>query len=256
VWAPDNQHLAFITRTMETAALYSLDVTGDKGPIQLADGDWIGAVSWAPDSKRLAFAQRGLDHPNGGNQRQDLFVTDVAGVEVINRTEYFEDRERPPPGHAFGARWSAWQPDGQAVAFTWSSWPAPPEQVEANAVAPAANGGLPSPLLPEAGVLAADGTHLLWAPDGSQVAAVLARIGEPASRLLWLRPISETAWLPVTPPEHVVTDVCWTGDSRVLVYTTADNGVYWAEAHGGTPVQLVQATAPQVVGGLRCPARP
>ena len=34
-------------------------------------------------------------------------------------------------------------------------------QVEANAVAPAANGGLPDRILEEAGVLAADGTRLM-----------------------------------------------------------------------------------------------
>lgn len=256
VWAPDSQHLAYVTRTANAAALYSLDVTGSAGPIQLAEGDWIGAVSWSPDSTHLAFAQRGLDHPNGGDQRQDLFVTDVGGVEVVNRTEYFEDRVRPSPGHAFGARWSAWQPDGRAIAFTWTSWPAPPEQVEANVVSPAADGGLPDPLLADAGVLAADGTRLLWSPDGQQVTAVIARVGEPASRLLWQRPISATTWLPVTPPAHVVDNVCWTGDSRVLVYTTADGGLYWVDANGGVPVQLVQATRPQVMGDLRCPAQP
>lgn len=255
-WAPDNQHLAYVTRTATMAALYVLDVTGDSGPKQVADGDWIGAVSWAPDSKQLAFAQRGLDHPNGGNQRQDLFVTDMGGVEVVNRTEYFEDRERPPPGHAFGARWSGWQPDGRAVGFTWTSWTSPPDQVEVDVVAPEAGGGLPDLVLTEAGVLAADGTRLLWSPDGSQVAALIARVGEPASRLLWLRPISATTWLPVTPPEHVVTDVCWTGDSRVLVYTTEAGGLYWADANGGTPVQLVQAKVPQAMTGLRCPPQP
>lgn len=94
---PDSQHLAYITRTETSANLYVYDVDSESEPDQAAAGDWLGLAAWAPDSKHLAFAQRGLDHPNGGFQRQDLFVSDVNAAEVLNRTEYFEDRQRPVP---------------------------------------------------------------------------------------------------------------------------------------------------------------
>ncbi|QLQ07382.1 MAG: hypothetical protein HZY76_16090 [Anaerolineae bacterium] len=166
-----------------------------------------------------------------------------------------EDRVRPSPGHAFGALVGlAARRAGNCLHLDFLAGATGAGRGQRRVAG--RRRGLPDPLLADAGVLAADGTRLLWSPDGQQVTAVIARVGEPASRLLWQRPISATTWLPVTPPAHVVDNVCWTGDSRVLVYTTADGGLYWVDANGGVPVQLVQATRPQVMGDLRCPAQP
>ena len=250
-WAPDSQHLAVITRTADSANLYVLDLAQEPVLRQIAAGDWLGMAAWAPDSKRLAFAQRGLDHPNGGSQRQDLFVSDAAGAEVLNRTEYFEDRQRPAPDHAFGVRWLTWLADSSTIAFTWTGWPVDPQQVEVSVVAAAKDGGAPTAQLAAAGALLADGTRLAYSPDGAQVAALLRTAD--GRRSVWGRPLASDTWVALTPAEHAPLDLCWTSDSLALVYTTDEGSLYWLDSRGGLPVRLVAVAAPQRITRLQCP---
>ncbi len=250
-WAPDSQHLAYITRTETSANLYVYDVDSESEPDQAAAGDWLGLAAWAPDSKHLAFAQRGLDHPNGGFQRQDLFVSNVNAAEVLNRTEYFEDRQRPAPDHAFGVRWLTWLPDSSTIAFTWTGWPVDPREVEVNVVSAVKDGGDPTGQLAAAGALLADGTRLAYSPDGANVAALLHTVD--GRRFVWGRPLASDAWVTLTPAEHTVLDICWTSDSRGLVYNTDEGGLYWLDSHGGPPVRLVAVAAPQRMTRLQCP---
>ncbi len=250
-WAPDSQHLAYITRTETNANLYVFDVNGAGDPEQVAQGDWLGLAAWAPDSQHLAFAQRGLDHPNGGYQRQDLFVSDVNGAEVLNRTEYFEDRQRPPPDHPFGVRWLTWLADSSTLAFTWTSWPVDPGEAEVNVVSAVKDGGEPSGQLAAAGALLTDGTRLAYSPDGANVAALLHTVD--GRRFVWGRALASDAWVALTPAEHTVLDLCWTSDSRALVYTTDEGGLYWLDSRGGEPARLVAVAAPQRITRLQCP---
>lgn len=250
-WAPDGQRLAVITRTADSANLYVLDLAQAPVLRQVAAGDWLGMAAWAPDSKRLAFAQRGLDHPNGGLQRQDLFVSDATGAEVLNRTEYFEDRQRPAPDHAFGVRWLTWLADSATLAFTWTGWPVDPQQVEVNVVAAAKDGGAPTAQLAAAGALLADGTRLAYSPDGAQVAALLRTAD--GRRSVWGRPLASDTWVALTPAEHAPLDLCWTSDSLALVYITDEGGLYWLDSRGGLPVRLAAVAAPQRITRLQCP---
>ena len=242
-WAPDS------------ANLYVLDLAQEPVLRQIAAGDWLGMAAWAPDSKRLAFAQRGLDHPNGGSQRQDLFVSDAAGAEVLNRTEYFEDRQRPAPDHAFGVRWLTWLADSSTIAFTWTGWPVDPQQVEVSVVAAAKDGGAPTAQLAAAGALLADGTRLAYSPDGTQVAALLAVRGQAVAgeRMASGRALASGTWVALTPAEHTPLDLCWTSDSLALVYTTDEGSLYWLDSRGGLPVRLVAVAAPQRITRLQCP---
>ncbi len=249
-WAADSNRLAFITRTAGSANLYLLDSTREAEPRQLAAGDWIGFVDWSPDGQQLAFAQRGLDHPNGGNQRQDLFIAGADGVEALNRTEYFEDRPRPAPAQPFGVRWLTWLPDSSAVAFTWSSYTAEAGAATVNVTLARKDGGLPAELLAAAGALSDEGTHLLYSPDGANVTALLHSLD--GRRFLWGRPLASDAWLPLTPPEQTVLEVCWLRDSSALVYVTDEGSLFWLDARGGLPMRLASATSPQRITQLRC----
>ena len=180
-----------------------------------------------------------------------MFVSDVNAAEVLNRTEYFEDRQRPAPDHAFGVRWLTWLADSSTLAFTWTGWPVDPREVEVNVVSAAKDGGAPTAQLAAAGALLADDTRLAYAPDGANVAALLHTVD--GRRFVWGRPLASDTWVTLTPAEHTVLDLCWTSDSRALVYTTDEGGLYWLDSHGGPPVRLVAVAAPQRMTRLQCP---
>jgi len=105
--------------------------------------------------------------------------------------------------------------------------------------------------LAAAGALLADGTRLAYSPDGANVAALLRTVD--GRRFVWGRPLASDTWVTLTPAEHTVLDICWTSDSRGLVYTTDEGGLYWLDSRGGPPARLVAVAAPQRITRLQCP---
>jgi dipeptidyl aminopeptidase/acylaminoacyl peptidase len=127
-WAPDSTRIAFVALDPQTsdqeaarrrrddarvaedefrrAHLWTIDVA-TKDMARLTEGDAIhvqGAPSWAPDSRRLAFAARPT--PMLRDSRTEVYVADLATRQprAISTSPWNDDAP-------------AWSPDGRTIAF-------------------------------------------------------------------------------------------------------------------------------------------
>jgi eukaryotic-like serine/threonine-protein kinase len=96
-WSPDGSALAIVHR----------DNTGDRleypaGKVLFHTTGWIGDVRFAPDGKRIAFAE----HPVFGDDRGDLAVVDLEGHKTTLASGFAT------------IRGAAWGPGGNEVWFT------------------------------------------------------------------------------------------------------------------------------------------
>ena len=148
-WSPDGTQLAFVGSTVDSAALYVVDVNSENvrrlpQPAELEQ--WPAHPTWSPDGTRIAFAA--LDFTRAYTS-SDLGVVhrDGTGLEWLVATD---DSEEEAP---------SWSPDGSRIAFLRTGnkgheiWTVDREGDSPRLVARALEASLEA--------------DLAWAPDGS-----------------------------------------------------------------------------------------
>jgi WD40 repeat protein len=156
-WSPDGTQLVFVGSTVDSAALYVVNVNSGKTrrlpqPAELEQ--WPAHPTWSPDGTRIAFAA--LDFTRAYTS-SDLGVVrpDGTGLEWFVATS---DSEEEAP---------SWSPNGSRIAFLRTGnegheiWTVDPEGDSPQLVAKALEASLEA--------------DLAWAPDGS---ALLVSDGE------------------------------------------------------------------------------
>jgi dipeptidyl aminopeptidase/acylaminoacyl peptidase len=197
--SPDGKLVAFTRVTVNESkdeyesSLWLVPADGSSQPRVLTSGTRDGSPRWSPDGKTIAFV-RSLEK-DGKAQPPQIFTLLLDGGEA-----------RPITDVARGAGAPAWSPDGSRIAFSsatrpddGSASPAPKSDVRVitSAVYRANGGGWndndrPSHIWvtdvrPATGIEKAkqlttgkysEGGHV-WAPDGSRIYFVSARVDEP-----------------------------------------------------------------------------
>jgi Tol biopolymer transport system component len=109
VWTPDGKHIAFAVRSPDAKSLHWIRADGAGEAQLLLEGeDLVGAYSFSPDGKRLAFGERGVD------TSFDLWTLPLD----------LSDPEHPKPGKPelflrtpFDEQEPAFSPDGRWIAY-------------------------------------------------------------------------------------------------------------------------------------------
>jgi Tol biopolymer transport system component len=150
-WSPDGHHLVF-ARFFE--GKYSIHLVpalgGAERQLQFVNWDqhWVYQnVSWSPDGKFLALADRESSH-----EPQSIYLLSLEKFEKKKLTS--------PPAQYLGDLSSAFSPDGKKLAFIrWTSW-----HIMGMYLIPVA-GGEAQQLYDEKGFI----YGLTWTPDGREI---------------------------------------------------------------------------------------
>lgn len=200
-WSPDGTSLAFSTDRDGSMDLWIRDMR-DGRERRLAAG--ATSPAWSPDGARLAF----LDAAS------QLAVVEVAGGTVTGVPARFNEPGRP-----------SWSPDGRAVVVgalrPYSTrFREGHNQVARVALEAGDVGGRVRWFdpLPHTSTGMRDASGPAWAPDGRHMAAIVNGV-----LVVW--PVAADG-TPIGPPRQLSSELAhtpsWTGDSRQLLYQTAD----------------------------------
>lgn len=207
VWSPDGQVLAYSTDREGGVALWARDLATGTDRRIAADGN---TASWSPDGTRLAY----LDSDS---------VLRV--VQVVNR----EQRQVHP--RIFEPGRPTWSPDGRAVVMSalkpYSTrfregtnqvlWVAVEPDPTPDGRAAFAPDRWMDPI-PHASVGMRENFGPVWSPNGREMAAIV-------NGYLTTYPVARDG-SPIGPPRRVSAELAsspsWTGDSRRVLYQTAD----------------------------------
>ncbi len=207
VWAPDGRSLAYSSDRDGAVGLWVRDLAAGTDRRVATDGT---TAAWSPDGTRLAY----LDSDS------HLRVVVVASRE-----------QREAHGRLFEPGRPSWSPDGRAVVMSalrpYSTrfregtnqvlWVAvePDATADGRAAFPADRWIDP---IPHSSVGMRENLGPVWSPNGREMAAIVDGV-------LTTYPVSPDG-TPAGPPRRVSTDLAsspsWTGDSRRVLYQTAD----------------------------------
>jgi Tol biopolymer transport system component/DNA-binding winged helix-turn-helix (wHTH) protein len=113
VWSPDGRQIAFVRDFASSAALYTVPALGGQerkltdlsGPVSM--GYFLAALSWSPDGRWLAFAEKPLE---GQPARIVRLSLDTLEKQPLTS----------PPDASFGDFFPSVSPDGKFLAFVRS----------------------------------------------------------------------------------------------------------------------------------------
>jgi Tol biopolymer transport system component len=219
-WSPDGQSLAFATDRGGEVDVWLHDVASGESR-QLTRGGGSGPA-WSPDGTQIAYT-------GGAGRDAGLRVVSVqTGTSITVRTGLFG------PGRP------TWSPDGTQIAVSALSPYSTRYREGVNkpllirVPRPAAEDSDADPFhdrtaprqveerwldfLPHSSVGTRSNDGPLWSPDGDWLAYV-------SNGVLWVIPVTPDG-TPVGPPQRLnnetTSDLSWAGDSRSIVYLTAD----------------------------------
>jgi len=175
-WAPDGEHLAFISTRTEKPQVHVIRRTGGEAyPVTSAD-EGVNSFEWSPDGQKIAYT---MTDPKSEDQQQreqemrdvqvvgetysynHLYVTDVAEADDENRSV-----QRLTAGD-FHIRNFDWAPDASTIAFAHQPTPDINDGfMQAHISSVPADSGAVTSLVDQSGV--DDMPH--YSPDGQQIA--------------------------------------------------------------------------------------
>jgi len=155
-WSPDGSQLAYVSDGSTTFPVVWLMKTDGSGRHQLMTTgygiDWADAISWSPDSKRLAISA-GPTSP--GTDPGQIYLMDAAKGTFEKLTS-----------HTNGSYDPAWGPDGDTIAYVARTAPGGELWLRSiDGTREAHVSGLPYVRSP------------VWSPDGKSLAVLAARGG-------------------------------------------------------------------------------
>lgn len=193
-WTPDATHLSFLARRGKdtSRSLYVLPISGGEARRVLAHTSDIGAYTWSPDGKRVAFTA----HDEPSKARRDLerkgFTQNVYEESVPFSRVFVADvtadgagtpRQLPLTGSASTI---AWSPAGNRLAVALAPTPLVDDDLmmrRVHVVDPADGRVIAN--LNNPGKLG----QIAWSPDGAHVAIVSGQdINDPAAGRLLVAP--------------------------------------------------------------------
>jgi Tol biopolymer transport system component len=232
VWSPDGKQIAFVSFSGDLASL-DFDTSPAQINVMKADGSAVrpltapdpqtGAVTWAPDGDRLAFAT---------HSHIDVMRSDGSHRRALREVEGYED-------------WPSWSPDGDLILVTSS------RSGSEELLTMRADGSSPKPLSQK-------GSEGTWSPDGRSIAFASDRDGEPHAE----NPRDWNEEIYVTPRDGArakrVTRIAgndhwppaWSPDGAHIAFTADGCGENWeifiADADGSRVLNATQHPARDV----------
>jgi hypothetical protein len=210
VWSPDGTQLAFVSDRGGKPDIWLRDMKTNKFRQLTTLDDAVAMPSWSPDGKRIAFFKI---PPFGRTDQRSLNVVTVFTGDVAEI--------RNPIGTEGAIAWSA---DGKTLAMKVMNAPSPKGGTAAGFMFISLTGTPDRYMVPEGGVVlsAPRGRGPAWSPDGSKLAYV-------SNGMLYVVPVvgtgakaGEATGAPRLLVRDMVDSPSWTGDSKSIVYTTAD----------------------------------
>ncbi|HEY6991095.1 MAG TPA: winged helix-turn-helix domain-containing protein [Bryobacteraceae bacterium] len=103
-WSPDGRSIAFIRTQGQSSAIYSIPPSGG-AERKIADGYFVGTISWSPNGRLLAVADR-----KSPNDSSSLYLVESNDGHKVPLTT--------PPGTNIEDRTPLFSPDGRTLLFT------------------------------------------------------------------------------------------------------------------------------------------
>ena len=170
-WSPDGRTFAAVGAGPAVPALRLVDAaTGSAGTVALRDITAIRSVSWAPDSRSLAFLATAPQSEQGG------WTVRTDGSQQSEFLAMLTDFPAQQSGHS-GALWVRWSPTSASIAVLFATADGPghhapggPYRLDVQTMHP--DGATPNHLA-YVGHCSCAGfaPNLVWSPDGTTLAA-------------------------------------------------------------------------------------
>ncbi|GAB4560674.1 MAG: hypothetical protein Kow0047_07500 [Anaerolineae bacterium] len=248
-WDGEDARLAFVAVDEDVERLFVMRLVPDLiPPALIAENAEVLSPAWAGTQRKMAFIVRGLDHPRGGTQRRDVFVSDLETDEYLNLTETFGPLIDWIPAQPFGAASLRWALDDETLDFVWVP---PDERPDVGRVYRWIE-GLDPQLVMAARLAPGQGWSApVRSPDGASEAAVAAIESRGGAGELWVSPAGMESWGALSPSDQDVISFAWSPDGGYLAYVVDGDGIWVVPAAGGEARRVVRAASPIQVRRLQ-----
>ena len=212
--SPDGQWIAFEyfeRRDSSNIQIWSMPSTGpfSRARPLVNDGKYHAGVSWAQDSKSIAYVTHEADDPNSSLTTSQIDKTDIFSRQTVRLT-------RLPKGAAVGD-FTSWSKDGK-IAF----------ELDDELYAIRDSGGEPFQLIQlqakQAIVRLSPAAPIAWSPDSKKVAFVAENDSNSVDGTsVWIADLSQGALTLVLKNQHVCC-ISWPYPHKLLLSKVSEDG--------------------------------